>query len=104
MATSRRCDCCQQPMAEYDAGQVPVVLRAKGIELVVQVVAKDGVPPNVRPDCLKTLMADAELVYPAKRPVTKAPPVTDPAASENEEDEKRHPVPERVSEQRRIAS
>lgn len=98
MAEKRTCDCCGTAMEEYDAGTVPVVLRAKGIDLVVTVVPRDGERPNVRPACLKTLMADAELVYPAKKPITKAPKVVDPDAAESDEErEAHHPVPLRAA-------
>ena len=55
MSVSRRCDCCDAPMGEYDAGEITVVLRAKGIDLVVRVVPRNGETPNVRPECLRVL-------------------------------------------------
>lgn len=100
MSVQRACDCCSAPMGPYDAGTVPVVLRARGIEIVVQLVPRDGVMPNVRPECLKTMIAEAELVYPAKRQLptaAKVGRVVDPAAAEDEADAQDLPVPLRAA-------
>lgn len=100
MAVNRVCDCgCEQPMGEYDAGATPLVLRVKaGIEVVVTVVPKDGIAPNVRPACIGRMLNDAEMLYPPRRPVLKAGKVVDPEAAETDEErEAHHPVPLRAT-------
>ena len=102
MAINQTCDCgCGKAMNSYDAGEIPVALKAKQIELIVRVVSRDGVIPNVKPECLKKLLSDVEILYPPKPPATPAVPVgrvVDPDAAEGAADEADLPMPAAVAE------
>ena len=67
----------------------------------VRIVPRDGVNPNVRPECLKKLLSDVEILYPPKPPATPAVPVgrvVDPDAAEGAADEADLPMPAAVAE------
>jgi hypothetical protein len=79
MAEKRTCDHCGLPIAEYDAGQMAVMLRTEaGMLIELRMLPnQDGSKPMVRVGCVKELVAKAELLFPQ---LASGPKVLDMAA------------------------
>lgn len=60
------CDCgCGHPIAEYDAGQMPVIIQRGSLLMELRVMpGASGARPNIRPFCARAAVTEGEIVFP----------------------------------------
>jgi len=60
------CDCgCGQQITEYDAGALPVIVRKGDLVMELRVIPGPGPRPNVRPFCMRSAVAEGDVIFPA---------------------------------------